>query len=160
MSKYEELARIIQEAMEETSAAFFVTDIGVEAGPVVIISEEVAYMPPQADVTAIVGFEGGLEGGVHVSAPFHAASGLVEAFLGEPMDGFDATAADGFGELANILAGAVKGRLDDHMSLTPPRVVRAGEAMALPYTRQLAAIKCYFRTEKGPFFVEVFQAVA
>lgn len=154
-----DLAVVIREAINETVMAFFVTDIGIEAGPSVIKPENHPYQPPQADVTAIVGFSGSMEGGVHLSAPEHTAIALAAAFAGETPIGFDELARDAFGELANIVAGAVKGRLtgehDAQINLTPPQIV-TGADCDMHFTKTLQSTKCYFKTLYGPFFIEIF----
>lgn len=150
-----ELVKIIQDAIDETVIAFFTSDIEVKAGPTVTKPEETPYEPPQADVTAIVGFTGAVEGGVHLSAPLHAALGLASAFSGETLTALDETTKDAFGELANIVAGAVKERINEKVYLTPPQVI-TGTNHKVVYTRTLESTKCYFKTCNGPFFVEVF----
>ncbi|MBF0098127.1 MAG: chemotaxis protein CheX [Magnetococcales bacterium] len=150
-----DLATVIRSAIDETIIAFFTTDIELKAGPAIITTEGQAYQPPQADMTAIVGLSGTMEGGVHLSAPLHTALGLAIAFSGEQLESFDATARDAMGELANIIAGAVKERISDAIYLTPPKVV-TGVNLTVDYTKALESTKCYFRSLHGPFFVEVF----
>ncbi|MBF0416698.1 MAG: chemotaxis protein CheX [Magnetococcales bacterium] len=150
------LADVIREAIRETEAAFFTMDIGIKAGPAVTTSAHEPYVPPQADVTAILAFNGSIEGGVHLSAPFHSAVALAAAFSGEEISDFNGTAKDAIGELANIIAGAVKSRIcDDQIQLTPPRVV-VGRDHLVGITKRQASTKCYFKTDSGPFLVEVF----
>lgn len=151
------LAAVIRDAIDETVSAFFTSDVGITAGPAIVKPEDQPYVPPQADVTAIVGFSGALmEGGVHLSAPMHAAIGLASAFCGEELENFDEISRDAIGELANIVAGAVKGRIsDENIFLTPPQVV-TGANHEISYTKTLESTKCYFKTTNGPFFVEVF----
>ena len=150
-----DLAEVIRGAIGETVTVFFTTDVGIKAGPAITKPEGQPYEPPQADVTAIIGFSGTMEGGVHLSAPLHAALCLAAAFSGEPLDSLDATTKDAFGELANIVAGAVKDRISETLYLTPPQVV-TGKNHEIVYTKALESTKCYFRTSNGPFFVEVF----
>lgn len=150
------LAEVIQESIAETTAAFFTMDIGIKAGPSISTLPSETYVPPQADVTAIIAFNGIIEGGVHLSAPFHAAVTLASAFSGEQIPSFNATAKDAIGELANIIAGAVKSRIcDDQINLTPPRIV-VGRDHQIGHTKPQSSTKCYFRTDNGPFFIEVF----
>ncbi|WP_130470958.1 chemotaxis protein CheX [Candidatus Magnetaquicoccus inordinatus] len=157
MSKLDlsDLADIIIHSVSDTALTFFTTDVGIQAGPVVVKPEDQPYKPPQADITAVVGFSGYLQGGVHLSAPFHAAIGLASAFSGETIDKLDDVACDALGELTNIIAGSVKERVNDAVFLTPPQVV-TGENHNVSYTKILESTKCYFRTDNGPFFVEVF----
>ncbi len=152
---HKELVDVIQESINETAIAFFQNDIGIQAGPAVIKPPDQPYEPPKADVTAVVAFSGELAGGVHLSAPLHAALALIEAFMGEPVSEIDDTGRDALGELTNMIAGAVKSRLSESIHLTPPNVV-TGQNLNVSYTTNLESTKCYFRTGSGPFFVEVF----
>ncbi|MEO5334039.1 MAG: chemotaxis protein CheX [Magnetococcus sp. YQC-5] len=151
----DELAEIIRGAIDETVTAFFTLDISIKAGPTITKTEYESYEPPQADVTAVVNFTGAIEGGVHLSAPMHTALSLVAAFAGEPIESFDVTAKDALGELSNIIAGAVKERINEAVYLTPPQVI-TGANHEIVYTKSLESTKCYFTTSSGPFFVEVF----
>lgn len=150
------LAEVIQESIHETSTAFFTRDVGIKVGPSVSTLPHELYEPPVADVTAIIAFNGSIDGGVHLSAPFHAAVTLASAFSGEDIPSFNSIAKDAIGELTNIIAGAVKGRIcDSQINLTPPRVV-IGRDHQIGHTKQQGSTKCYFRTDDGPFLVEVF----
>ncbi len=151
----EDLPGVIRKAIDTTAKAFFAKDVGIEAGPAIVKSRDKPYEPPQSDVTAIVGFSGAMQGGVHLSAPLHAAIGLADAFTGETLSEFDDLAKDAFGELGNIIAGSVKGLLGEQIILTPPQVA-TGAGDEISYTKTLESAKCYFRTDNGPFFVEVF----
>ncbi|MBF0212097.1 MAG: chemotaxis protein CheX [Magnetococcales bacterium] len=141
--------------MHETALAFFTTDIGIKEGPAITLPHGQTFHTPHADVTAIVAFRGVKNGGVHLSAPMHAAIGLASSFWGEPLDSFNDTARDALGELTNILAGALKSRIDDRIDLTPPRIVQGIEHEQLP-VNPLESARCYFMTTNGPLYVEVF----
>ncbi|MBF0417098.1 MAG: chemotaxis protein CheX [Magnetococcales bacterium] len=151
-----QLIHVIRDTMHETALAFFATDIGIEEGPAMIQREGQPFVTPQADVTAMVAFRGSMKGGVHISAPMHAAVGLASAFWGEPLESFNDTARDALGELTNIIAGALKSRINDDINLTPPLVLQGAERDGLqPHSH--ASTRCYFMTTNGPLFVEVFQ---
>jgi chemotaxis protein CheX len=152
-----DLALVIRATIEETVAAFFTDNLGIVAGPSIVKKKDEPYKPPQSDVTAIVGFSGSMQGGVHLSAPMHAAMGLAVAFSGKSLLEFDDIGKDAFGELANIIAGAVKGQIGEQINLMSPQVV-TGNDYDISYTKTLESTKCYFRTDNGPFFVEVFFA--
>ncbi|MBF0096934.1 MAG: chemotaxis protein CheX [Magnetococcales bacterium] len=155
MMRTVDLAAVIRDAVSGTVIAFFTADVGIQAGPAVVKPEDQPYKPPQADITAVVGFSGKLLGGVHLSAPFHTAVGLASAFSGEMIDQLNDIAKDALGELTNIIAGAVKEKINDAIYLTPPKVV-TGADHNVSYTKVLESTKCYFKTDNGPFFVEVF----
>ncbi|MBF0190544.1 MAG: chemotaxis protein CheX [Magnetococcales bacterium] len=146
----------IQDAMHEMAIAFFSTDIGMRDGPALLHATAVSSHAPKADVTAIVGFRGQIAGGVHLSAPMHAALGLASAFWGEPLDSFNETGRDAFGELTNILAGALKSRINDGIDLTPPTIVQGSDPVDLPTYGVPHSARCYFMTVNGPLYVEVF----
>lgn len=150
------LIHAIRDTMHETALAFFSTDIDIQEGPAMIQREGNPLLIPQADVTAMVAFQGGMTGGVHLSAPMHAAVGLASAFWGEPLESFNDTARDALGELTNIIAGALKSRINDDISLTPPTVLQGEERTGRQPNTQ-ASTRCYFMTTNGPLFVEVFQ---
>ncbi|MBF0613883.1 MAG: chemotaxis protein CheX [Magnetococcales bacterium] len=151
------LIKTIQEAMHETALAFFFTDIGLKDGPAITLTQPDLSLIGPANVTATVRFRGPIEGGIHLSAPCHAAIGLAQAFTGDPIDSLNETARDAMGELTNILAGALKSRISDHIDLTPPEVV---EGAAIPFATRAEIpeehTRCYFLTVNGPLFVEVF----
>ncbi|MEO5346068.1 MAG: chemotaxis protein CheX [Magnetococcus sp. YQC-9] len=150
------LIHVIRDTIHETATAFFSTDIHIQEGPAMIQREGHPFLIPQSDVTSVVAFHGGMEGGVHISAPLHAAVGLASAFWGEPLDSFNDTARDALGELTNIIAGALKSRINDDINLTPPIVLHGEERSDLrPHSQ--ASTRCYFMTNNGPLFVEVFQ---
>ncbi|MBF0271460.1 MAG: chemotaxis protein CheX [Magnetococcales bacterium] len=152
------LIKTIQDSMHEMAIAFFATDIGIRDGPALVnhAADGVSHPANRADVTAIVGFRGQMTGGVHLSAPMHAALGLASAFWGEPLESFNETGRDAFGELANILAGALKSRIDDGLDLTPPRIVQGSDPADLPTYGGSYSARCYFMTVNGPLYVEVF----
>ncbi|MBF0436324.1 MAG: chemotaxis protein CheX [Magnetococcales bacterium] len=150
-----ELRKVIHDAISETAIAFFHGDMAIENGLVVIESSVAAYVPPRADITAIVGFSGGMEGGIHLSAPMHSAIGLASAFIGEPIERFGPDVRDAMGELTNIVAGSVKSYLSEGIHLSPPNVI-TGAGHIVEYTATLESTKCYFMIKSGPFNVEVF----
>ncbi|MBF0628405.1 MAG: chemotaxis protein CheX [Magnetococcales bacterium] len=150
------LIKAIQEAMHETAMAFFYTDIGLQDGPALTMEESQPHLTHRADVTAIVSFQGPIAGGVHLSAPSHAAIALAATFAGEPIESFDTTAQDALGELTNILAGALKSRISDNIDLTPPRIVYGTDPQDRPTILSEKSTRCYFMTTHGPLYVEVF----
>jgi chemotaxis protein CheX len=139
----DDLGITIRQSVDETATAFFIDDCGIKPGPVVVKDSDEPYKPPEADLTAMVGFSGQVEGGVHLSSPMHVALGLASAFMGEPVEESSGDLTDAFGELANIIAGAVEGHISEEILLTPPMVVR-GAANGIEYTKKLKSTKCYF----------------
>ena len=82
---------------------------------------------------------------------------MASALAGEDLLVVDEIVTDAFGELANIIAGAVKGKLSEDelykIGLTPPVVAKGNSHK---YNTSLNSTKQYFTVGKAPFFVEVF----
>ncbi|MBF0340066.1 MAG: chemotaxis protein CheX [Magnetococcales bacterium] len=155
MDRQSHLIKAIRDAMHETAMAFFATDLEIREGPAISRGERSSKHSAQTDVTAIVDFRGAMHGGIQLSAPLHAALGLASAFWGEPLEDFNDTARDALGELTNILAGAMKSRINDGLDLTPPRVLQ-GEAQDHFDNDLLDSTRCYFLTTNGPLFIELY----
>jgi chemotaxis protein CheX len=151
----ESLGNAINNSINETATAFFLEDFQIRPGPVVVKQEDQPYSPPQADLTARVGFSGRIKGGIHLSAPLHVALGLASAFTGECVDEANDEALVAFGELSKIIAGAVKSHISDEILLTPPLVI-SGIENSIEYVKKMESTRCYFNSKAGPFFVEVF----
>ena len=65
-------------------------------------------------------FTGDLEGGITVGFPYASARSLAVAFLGMEVDTDDPAFVSAIGEIANMVAGVGKGRVDGlslHISL-------------------------------------------
>ncbi|OSM05017.1 chemotaxis protein CheX [Magnetofaba australis] len=151
-----EISKAIVDSVHDIFLAFL--SLEVSPGPAIAKPEFEPYTPPESEATATVGFSGGLKGGIHLSCPMYVALALAASFSGEEYTEMDAEASDGFGELANMVAGGLQSRLSEkhgEINLTPPNVIR-GSNFAMSYNRSLNSIKQYFRIEHGPFFVECF----
>lgn len=154
---HEILQKTIQSVMAEIAAAYFPPELIIVPRATVAIGDGDRYEQTGADFTAIVGFNGDINGGMNLAAPEHVTLKLASALAGEELFEFDDLASDAFGELANIIAGDVKARLSDNDSytidLTPP-VVAKGNSQK--YNASLNSVKQYFTIGSAPFFVEVF----
>ncbi|ABK44039.1 type IV pilus assembly PilZ [Magnetococcus marinus MC-1] len=155
----EELSGFITDAVNEIFIAFLAQD--VHKGPTVIKQDFEDYVPPEAEATAVVNFNGALTGGIHLSAPMHVVIALANSFSGEEANSFtDPMVVDAFGEMANLITGGVQTRLSgefENIQLTPPTVVY-GKQYGIVYQRDLNSVKQYFLAPFGPFFVECFFA--
>ncbi len=150
------LANYIKEALHEVFSAYLVMD--VESGPMISKKDEDIYRPPSSEVTVIINFSGGIHGGIHLAAPLYSALEMASAFSGEKYQTIDGEAGDGFGELANMIAGGVQTRLGNqygNINLTPPTLI-SGTDYKMQYKRNFDSVKQYFKGETGPFFVEFF----
>lgn len=156
----EQLEEHMTEAVKEIFIAFLAID--VTPGPYVERPEFDAYAPPDTDVTGIVLFNGGLEGGVHVACPLHFAIKAAGAMLGEAGLELAETQPDevwdAFGEITNQIAGGVQTRMSssfDDINLTAPNVV-IGPNIRVNYNKHFSSVRKFFKTPLGPFFVECF----
>ena len=153
------LKSTIISAMEDITVSFFTMDFLVISKTAIEIGDKDRYEPPDTDITAIVGFNGEIEGGLHLAAPAHVALILSHAFSGDNHPEINDVVTDSFGELANILAGSVKERLSENglynIALTPP-MVATGRNNTFKYSTLMNSTKQYFTIGNAPFLVEVF----
>lgn len=63
-------------------------------------------------ITGMVGLAGTVRGNLSIHLPEAVATAVTAAFLGMEVEGIDDDVCDAVGELANMLAGAVKTALD------------------------------------------------
>ena len=99
-----------------------------------MLSMPVTYTEPRAkgsnepwlDITGTIGLTGSLSGTMALTFNRATAEGVIAEMVGMPMD-FDAEdTADAIGEIANIVAGMAKAKLnaDGSLSITCPTVTR------------------------------------
>ncbi|MBF0189867.1 MAG: chemotaxis protein CheX [Magnetococcales bacterium] len=151
-----EFAGLIKDAVHEMFSAYLVMEL--ENGPTVSKKDDDDYRPPSSEVTVVINFSGGINGGIHLAAPLHSAIELASAFSGEAYDSIVGEAGDGFGELANIAAGGVQTRLGTrfgNINLTPPTLI-TGTDYKMQYKSNFDSVKQYFKCDAGLFFVEFF----
>ncbi|MBF0339701.1 MAG: chemotaxis protein CheX [Magnetococcales bacterium] len=156
MSMKGEFAGLIKDAVREMFTAYLV--MGIEDGPTVSKKGDDDYRPPSSEVTVVINFSGGIHGGIHLAAPLHVAMELASSFSGETYDTIVGEAGDGFGELANIVAGGVQTRLGTgygNINLTPPTLI-TGTDYKMQYKSNFDSVKQYFKSDAGLFFVEFF----
>lgn len=156
MSLKAEFADSIKDAVREMFSAYLVMEL--EDGPTVKKKDEDVYRPPSSEVTVVVNYSGGINGGIHLAAPLHTAMEMASSFAGENYDSMVGEAGDGFGELANIIAGGLQTRLGKgfgNINLTPPTLI-TGTDYKMQYKSNFDNVKQYFKCEAGLFFVEFF----
>ncbi|MBF0435774.1 MAG: chemotaxis protein CheX [Magnetococcales bacterium] len=152
----DEFAKMIRESVYELFLAYM--DMEINMGPTVSKKEADPYRPPDTEVTAIINFSGGMQGGVHLASPRHTAMELTSRFSGEQYSELFGEAGDGYGEINNIVAGGLQTRLSERfgiINLTPPTLI-AGTDYKMQYKTNFHSIKQYFKCDAGPFFVEFF----
>ena len=154
----ETLSATIVESVQDVFQAFLFLD--ASPGPCKIAAEGKPYSSPKSEVTAVIEYGEGLEGGVHLSSPLYVACQLAGALAGMELETLDDEGRDAFGELANMVAGGIQTRLMEDsgfadISLTPPIVV-TGDQTAMEYLPDFQSVKQYFKFAGGLFFVECF----
>jgi chemotaxis protein CheX len=155
MLNLDNLNKAIKDSVNETATSFFMEDMGITNGPVIVCGKGQEYVPPEADITAIINFSGVMFGASHLSSPIHVAKALSSAFMGEPIKEAGEMLTDAFGELSNIISGAVKSHISEEIELSPPTIFN-GTEVDTEYSNKLESTRCHFNSKAGPFVVEVF----
>ncbi|NOX55113.1 MAG: chemotaxis protein CheX [Planctomycetes bacterium] len=109
---------------------------------------------PTFDVTAIVGLSGRASGSVVLSVSRPVAFRIVETLLGYQTTEINADVADAVGELANMIAGAAKAKLEHYeLSLGLPNVI-VGRNHTLFFPTSVRPICILFDCDWGPLAIE------
>lgn len=117
--------------------------------PTIKSAPEVSY-----DVSAIIGFSGGVVGSMVVSFRQDAAAKLVEKFAGVPIAPGTTDFADAIGELANMFAGNAKKDLGHNASISCPNVI-VGPGHTIARLQDVPCVVIPVQTSLGEFAVEV-----
>lgn len=115
----------------------------------------------EADVSAITGLSGAVEGGTRLGSPVETATALASALIGEDIDELNADTEDAFGELANMITGGIQTRLAGELgeiNLSPPFVVTGKNHKAHGDSSDQIVLT-RFELDGKPFFIEVFYTV-
>ncbi|OSM04812.1 chemotaxis protein CheX [Magnetofaba australis] len=110
------------------------------------------------DVSAILGYSGGLRGSVSLSGPESSVLKLASALLGEEREAFDAEMEDAYSELANMIAGGVQSRLESvfgSIKLSTPVIIR-GKNHTVTSDHAFECVNHAFALEGDGFCVNVF----
>jgi chemotaxis protein CheX len=109
----------------------------------------------QADVTAVVGFSGAINGSIHLRCPLVVALRLSSSMAGKPFDELKGGASDALGELVNLVANGVKSNLSDrgHIYLTPSMVM-SGAQFGLGDQSLPERVQQTFQVDEDLFCVE------
>ncbi|OSM01359.1 chemotaxis protein CheX [Magnetofaba australis] len=152
----------IVDAVNEIFIAFL--GMSAEAGPFVERSHFDEYEPPDTEVTALIMFNGGITGGVHLCSPLHFGIQAAGAMLMDDSLDFkreqEEMVWDALGEIANQIAGGIQTRISgnfDEINLTPPNVI-VGPNFKINYSKSLSSARQFFKSQAGPFYVECFFA--
>lgn len=146
-----------QQLVFDAAAEALSSTCGVTLDP----QEEVGAFTPVAFV-AVISLVGDVEWTVSLRFLEGTAVGLAGAFAGFEIPADDPDMGDALGELANIVGGRAKARLDQHGirgDISLPSVMRGDDISVLNY-RDLPAVRRRFSTESGPLLVEIVAAGA
>ncbi len=109
----------------------------------------------QTDVTALIGFSGDAAGSVVLCFGFDIASKAASAFAGTEITPEHEDFGDALGELANMVAGGAKAKLEGlNVNISLPNVV-IGEDQRISASRSCPRLIIPCSTDAGNFHVEV-----
>ena len=113
----------------------------------------------RADVSAVIGFSGDATGCVVLCFPIATAARVASTFAGIEMTKDHEDFGDALGELANIVAGQAKARLDGfNISISLPSVIIGREHTVLQ-SKQRPRIALPCESPLGGFTVEVAMVI-
>lgn len=106
-------------------------------------------------LTISIGFSGDLTGSCCLCLPQHAAVNWANLLISHPGDQMDQTVIDAASELANIIVGGIKRRLDSFdLTMSLPSAIRAGERN-LVFASHISPIQFRYRFNDCDFSVVV-----
>jgi len=113
----------------------------------------------RADASAVIGFSGDASGSVVLCFPMATALRAASAFAGTEMTKDHEDFADALGELANMVAGQAKAKLDGfNISISLPSVI-IGQEHAVLQSKQRPSLAIPCDSPLGRFIVEVAMVV-
>ena len=109
----------------------------------------------RTDVSAIIGFSGDAAGSVALCFGFDAASRMATSFAGVEITPEHADFGDALGELANMVAGGAKAKLEGlDVNISLPSVV-IGQDQRILASKSSPRLQIPCSTDSGSFRVEV-----
>ncbi|MCA9122150.1 MAG: chemotaxis protein CheX [Planctomycetaceae bacterium] len=110
---------------------------------------------PTFDISGIIELRGSATGVVAISLSRDAALGITGALLDLCPTEIDAEVVDAVGELANIIAGGAKSKLEVlEMSISLPKVI-CGQSHKIEFPAEAKPISVPFDSPWGPFCIDV-----
>jgi chemotaxis protein CheX len=110
---------------------------------------------PEHEVSGIIGLSGKAQGTVVLGLEREAALSAAGTLLCERPDEINADVTDAVGELANIIAGSAKAKLEElQLSVSLPTVI-TGKGHSVEFPSKVRPICIPFESEWGPVTVEV-----
>lgn len=140
-------------AFIESTKAVFSTMLGweLEVGPTV----KGKSFQPGHDVSGIIGFSGSLRGTVVVSLDKEITFAAAEAFIGARPTVIDSDVQDLVAELANMIGGGAKERIDiDQIALGLPTTI-VGHEHQISFNPGVEVETVRFQSPFGPLSVQI-----
>ncbi|MBF0135275.1 MAG: chemotaxis protein CheX [Magnetococcus sp. DMHC-1] len=160
-----ELKNLILQAAEDSVMEIVNTMLFLDVVPAQGVAKpsDVPHVAARAEASAMVGMNGGFNGGVRLVTSNKVARILAGALSGEGYRTLTDEARDGFAELGNMISGGIQTRMEGfancgQINLTPPTVI-VGADYEVDYRSDLESIRKFFRLQEEPFFVEVFYVI-
>jgi len=109
---------------------------------------------PHHDVSGVIGLSGKAKGTIVLSLDRDVALAATEALLGERPEEIGEQVVDAVGELANMIAGGAKAKLEQFaMRVSLPSVI-TGRSHVIQFPSNATQIAIPFQSEAGPLMVE------
>jgi chemotaxis protein CheX len=105
------------------------------------------------DVTAVIGISGRAKGVVCMSFPRGAALRIAEQMLGERQTALNPDVIDALGEVANMVGGGAKSKLNVGLNIGLPSVVQ-GHQHTIDFPVESCPMRLKFDSSVGPFVVD------
>lgn len=110
---------------------------------------------PEHEVSGVIGLSGNAKGTVVLGLGREAAISVAEKLLEERPPEINGDVTDAVGELANIIAGSAKAKLENlSLSVSLPTVI-TGKGHCIEFPSQVTPICIPFDSKWGPVTVEV-----
>lgn len=110
---------------------------------------------PKYDLSAVIGVTGKAIGTIVVSLARETALNVLDRMIGVKVSVIDRQVRDALGELANMIAGQTKAKLERlELAISVPNIVE-GRDHSIHYPMALKPIGILFESELGPFSIEM-----
>jgi len=114
-----------------------------------------SHKQPDLEISGVIGLSGKAVGTVVLSLGRVVAVGVAEAMLGEKKHKIDAEVVDVVGEIANMIAGSAKAKLENlAMSISLPSVI-IGKNHVVTFPTGVLPIGIPFESKWGPVCLDV-----
>lgn len=131
-------------------------DCELARGPLALQCEHTPFY----ELSGLIGLSGRCRGMVVLSLGRQTAINAAEVLLGHRPDDVDGDVIDAIGELANMIAGAAKTRLEqEKLTIGLPTVI-CGKTQMIAFPSRVRPILIPFESKLGPICVQVGLAEA